>query len=144
MIAWVAPASRSMRSRHRHDARRAVDGEAAAGIVRQRVGDAVGGRIAIRGEGGDADGGADRRVLCDCIGGSIRIRRGRDVELVDVGHRAMANDWFELDPSCDVAVTPIVIVLSVSPIEARTGRNAHLAGRGIDHRTGRPASLARL
>ncbi len=68
----------------RDDAAVGVDGEAAAGVIEQRVGDRVGGRVRIAGLGGDAHRGAVGGVLVDRIGGDIAVGRVADVELVDV------------------------------------------------------------
>ena len=47
------------RAGHGHDARVGVDGEASAVVVRQAVGDRVGGGVRVAGRGRDAHAGAD-------------------------------------------------------------------------------------
>src|SRR4029079_687679 len=67
-----------------HHARGAVDLEAAAGVVVQRVGDSVVGGVVVLGEGRDAHDRAHGRVLVDRVGRGVVVDRGGDVELVDV------------------------------------------------------------
>ena len=54
------------------DAGIGIDGEQAAGIVGQRVGDGIG-AVRIGCKSGDADRGADCHVLIDRIGGGIGV-----------------------------------------------------------------------
>src|SRR5205823_5558144 len=55
-----------------------------AGAAGDRVADAVGGGVGVRGEGGHPDRRADRDILVDRIARRIAVDRGRDAELVDV------------------------------------------------------------
>ncbi len=66
--------------------RTGVDGEAAAGVVVQRVSDGIGGGVRIGSEGGHADHGAVGGVFVDGVGRGIRIADRSRIELVDVGH----------------------------------------------------------
>ncbi len=87
----------------------------------QAVGDPTGGGIAIGGEGGDADLRPRCSVLGNAVDGSIRIRRGRDVELVDVGHRDGRTTASSLTHPANSPSPPGRIAPLALPIEARAG-----------------------
>ena len=72
---------------HGHDARVGVDGEPAAVVVLQAVGDRVVRGIRVAGRRGHADRGADDRVLVDRIGRGIRVADRTHVELIHVVDR---------------------------------------------------------
>ena len=75
------------RSGHGHHAGRRIDGELSARVVVQRVGDAVGRRVAVAGQRRDAHRRAHRRVLVHRIGRRVAVADGRDVEFVQVVDR---------------------------------------------------------
>ncbi len=69
---------------HRHDARGSVDREPSTGVIIQRVGDRVVGRIGIGCQSGHANHGAVGRILVDRVGCRVAVGDRTDVEFVDV------------------------------------------------------------
>ena len=53
-----------------------VDGKTAASIVRQAIGNRVGGGISVAGRGGHADQAAKCRGFVDAVGGGVAVDGG--------------------------------------------------------------------